>query len=182
MGLIGLGLLVLGVAAIVLLPKPGISSGAVRSFAAIPAEVSFPAPELELSDLQGNPVSLANLRGQVVLVNNWATWCPTCKEEMPVLEAYFKKHRDQNFTLIAIEAGEPAAEVADFVRRYQLTFQVWLDPGSAATTAFRNDALPSSYVIDPGGTVRLAWSGAIDQDSLEKYVTPVLEAALWTSK
>jgi peroxiredoxin len=182
MGLIGLGLLILGVAAFVVLPKPGLSDEAARLAAAIPAEVSFPAPELELKDLQGNPVSLANTRGQVVLVNNWATWCPPCKDEMPALEAYYKKHRDQNFTLTAIEAGEPAAEVADFVRRYNLTFPVWLDPGSTATTAFRNDALPSSYVIDPAGTVRLAWSGAIDRENLEKYVTPMLEAALWTQK
>lgn len=182
MGLIGFGLLILGAAAFVLLPKPGLRDDTSRSFSAIPAKVSFPAPELALKDLQGNPVSLANTRGQVVLVNNWATWCPPCKDEMPTLEAYYKKHRDQNFNLIAIEAGELAAEVADFVRQYRLTFPVWLDPGSTATTAFRNDALPSSYVIDPQGTVRLAWSGAIDRENLENYVTPLLEATNWTQK
>jgi peroxiredoxin len=182
MGLIGLGLLILGVAAFVLLPKPGLSKDTASLASAIPAKVSFPAPELALTDLQGNPVSLANTRGQVVLVNNWATWCPPCKDEMPALEAYYKKHHDQNFNLIAIEAGEPAAEVASFVRQYKLTFPVWLDPGSKATTAFRNDALPSSYVIDPQGTVRLAWSGAIDRDNLETYVTPMLEATNWTQK
>jgi peroxiredoxin len=182
MGLIGLGLLILGVAAFVLLPKPGLPDDTPRSFAAIPAKVSFAAPELALKDLQGNPVSLAETRGQVVLVNNWATWCPPCKEEMPALEAYYKKHRDQNFNLIAIEAGEPAAEVADFVRQYRLTFPVWLDPGSTATTAFHNDALPSSYVIDTQGAVRLAWSGATDLKTLEMYVTPMLEAAFWMQK
>lgn len=174
LALIGAGLVILGVAAWVLLPGLGTAASQER-LSAIPAQVNYPAPELSLTDLEGKPVSLGDYRGQVVLVNNWATWCPPCKEEMPALQAYYEAHQEQNFTIIAIEAGQPVPEVADFVRRYGLTFPVWTDPTLKATVAFRNPGLPSSYVIDASGTVRLAWAGAIDLENLEEYVTPLLE-------
>jgi peroxiredoxin len=173
LALIGAGLLLLGVVALVALPS--LASGGDPNGQVEPAQVNYPAPELSLADLQGRPVSLAGLLGQVVLVNNWATWCPPCKAEMPALQAFFEEHRQQGFTVVAIEAGEPAGEVAEFVQAYGLTFPVWLDPEQKALAAFRNLALPSSYVIDRSGAVRLAWSGAVDQEILEKYVTPLLE-------
>jgi len=173
MGLVGVGLVVVGVAAWVLLPR--LITRGQASISAVPALVNYAAPELKLTDLQGNPVSLADYRGMVVLVNNWATWCPPCKEEMPTLQAYYEAHRGQNFTIIAIEAGEPANEVADFVQRYGLTFQIWTDPTLKATVAFRNPGLPSSYVIDTSGKVRLAWAGATSREALDQYVTPLLE-------
>jgi thiol-disulfide isomerase/thioredoxin len=109
------------------------------------------------------------------LVNNWATWCPPCKAEMPTLETYFKKHNDQGFTIVAIEAGSPPEDVSRFASDYGLTFPVWPDPDERAMDAFRTDTLPSSYVVDRSGTVRLAWMGAISDEMLEKYVTPLLE-------
>lgn len=173
MALIGAGLVVMGVAAWLLLP--GVIAGGQTGLNAIPVQVNYPAPELSLTDLQGNPVSLSDYRGQTVLVNNWATWCPPCKEEMPELQAYYEAHQGQGFTIIAIEAGQPVAEVAGFVQRYGLTFPVWTDPMLKATAAFRNPGLPSSYVIDSGGTVRLAWAGAVSRKTLEQHVTPLLE-------
>jgi peroxiredoxin len=176
LALIGAGLLVFGVIALVVLPKPAATTGNTPSLSsAIPARVDFAAPSLSLTDLQGQSVSLADYLGQVVLVNNWATWCPPCKQEMPTLKAYFEGHRRQKFTVLAIEAGEPASEVANFVRTYGLTFPVWPDPAQKAMDAFHNDALPSSYVIDRSGRVRLAWTGAISREVLEKYITPLLE-------
>jgi peroxiredoxin len=173
MALAGAGLVVIGVAAWLLLP--GLIAGEQTELTAIPAQVDYPAPDLILTDLQGNPVSLLDYRGQTILVNNWATWCPPCKKEMPALQAYYEAHQRSKFTIIAIEAGEPAAEVADFVQHYGLTFPVWIDPTLKATVAFRNPGLPSSYLIDAKGRIRLAWAGAISQKALEKYVTPLLE-------
>jgi len=173
MALIGAGLVAIGVAVWFLLP--GLIAGERSDLSVIPVRVNYPAPKLSLTDLKGTAVSLEGSRGQVVLVNNWATWCPPCKEEMPALQEFYEAHRGQNFTIIAIEAGEPVSEVADFVRRYGLTFPVWTDPTLLATAAFRNPGLPSSYVIDAGGNVRLAWAGAISLEKLEEYVTPLLK-------
>jgi peroxiredoxin len=174
--LAGVGLLLLSViSAIWLAGAPAQSALANQDIAVVPQVVEFPAPEINLTDLQGRAVSLVEYTGQVVLVNNWATWCPPCKAEMPTLQAYYNQYKDQDFVLIGIEAGEPAAQVSAFVEQYELTFPVWLDPDSQALRAFRNDALPSSYVIDAQGMVRLAWTGAISHEMLEKFVTPLLE-------
>jgi thiol-disulfide isomerase/thioredoxin len=140
-----------------------------------PAVLNQATPRLALSDLQGDPVSLETYRGKVVLINNWATWCPPCKEEMPELQAYYQAHIKQGFVIVAIESGEPAATVAGFVRQFGLTFPVWLDPDGRALDAFKNMDLPSSYVVDQQGTVRMNWTGQVNQATLEKYVTPLLE-------
>ena len=173
MFMVGAGLLILGVAAFFLLPKPDAVASDERS--ALPLPVEYPAPQLDLTDLQGNPVSLADYRGQVLLVNNWATWCPPCKAEMPTLQAYYDDYADMGFTIIAIDAGDSLSDVVEFVKEYGLTFPVWPDPAQKATVAFRNPGLPSSYVIDRQGVVRLAWTGAISRGMLDKFVTPLLE-------
>jgi len=171
--IIGLGLVLLGLAVWGFLPK-GAAPTADSSPSAIPVQVEFAAPALQLADLNGVSASLADWRGQVVLVNNWATWCPPCKAEMPTLEAYYQAHHDQGFIIIAIESGEPPHEVADFAAQYRLTFPVWVDEDARALEAFNNWDLPSSYVIDSSGIVRLAWVGPISREMLEKYVAPFL--------
>jgi len=174
--LIGIGLVALGIASFLLLPKPGQGSQASEEAVyAIPVVVDFPAPQIELRDLENQPVALSDYAGKVVLVNNWATWCPPCKAEMPTLEAYFNDYQAQDFVIVAIEAGEPAEEVATFAREYRLSFPVWPDPDFVSQTSFKNDALPSSYVIDRQGQVRLAWVGPINRELLEQYVTPLME-------
>jgi peroxiredoxin len=140
-----------------------------------PAVVSYTVPKISLTALDGTPVSLDTYRGKVVLVNNWATWCPPCQTEMPELQAYYENHVHQNFVVVAIESGEPASTVADFAQGYELSFPIWLDPHGAALEAFKNWDLPSSYVIDQTGMVRLNWTGPVNQMTLEKFVTPLLE-------
>jgi peroxiredoxin len=137
-------------------------------------EVNFTAPVLSLQNINGQTESLADYRGSVVLVNNWATWCPPCKAEMPTLAAYHDDHAADGFTIIAIEAGDPAESVSQFANEYDLHFPVWLDPDGASLDAFGNGSLPNSYVIDRSGTVRYAWTGEISREMLEKFVTPLL--------
>lgn len=169
--IIGIGLIIIGLAAIQL-----ISHGRKTSdYSVTPARVNFPAPELSLSDLKGEKISVADYRQNILLVNIWAIWCPPCKIEMPILEKYFEEHSDQGFTLLGIEAGDPQEQVKSFVSEYALSFPILLDPNKQAMIAFSNDNLPSSYVIDRNGTVVLAWTGPISHAMLEKYVTPLLE-------
>jgi cytochrome c biogenesis protein CcmG, thiol:disulfide interchange protein DsbE len=148
---------------------------AQSDLSAVPAEVNYPSPELTLTDIEGISRSLVDYRGQVVLVNLWATWCPPCKEEMPALQAYHNKYYDEGFTIIAINDGDPTPDVIQFVKDYRLTFPVWLDPTYIATElAFKTLNLPSSFVIDREGTVRLNWVGGVNSRTLEKYVTPII--------
>jgi thiol-disulfide isomerase/thioredoxin len=169
---IGFGFLALGVAFML---KPGdLSPASTQDFSTIPVEVNLPAPELSLTSLDGLPVSLSDYSGSVILVNLWATWCPPCREEMPALQAFYEKYRSSGFMLIAIDQGETSEEVVPFSVEFGLSFPVWLDPASEAGRAFNTMNLPSSYVIDRSGRIRLMWIGGISGKNLEKYVPDVI--------
>lgn len=94
---------------------------------------------------------------------------------MPTLQAYYEAHQDKAFQVIAIDEGETVGTVAKFVGDYGLTFPVWIDPEQISLDAFGYDGLPSSYVVDREGTVRLVWIGGISREMLEKHVTPLLQ-------
>jgi peroxiredoxin len=173
--LVGAGVFLIGAAVFAWKYRGKESAITTGGMVSPPVVMNQAAPRLELTDLQGDPVSLETYRGKVVLVNNWATWCPPCREEMPELQAYYLAHIKQGFVIIAIESGEPAASVADFVRQFGLTFPVWLDPGGSALDAFENMDLPSSYLVDQDGTIRMRWTGPVNRGTLEKYVTTLLE-------
>ena len=175
--ILGAGLILVGLAAFIALPKADASANSPASGASltVPVEVDYAAPKLTLFDLEGVEHSLTDYHGQVVLVNLWATWCPPCKAEMPTLKAYNEEHASDGFVTIAINDGDPSDAVATFVQEYDLTFPVWLDPTYEATErAFKTRNLPSSFVIDRDGTIRLRWVGEIDRATLEKYVTPLI--------
>jgi thiol-disulfide isomerase/thioredoxin len=142
----------------------------------VPVRVDYSIPELTLTDLHGATRSLADYQGQVVLVNLWATWCPPCKKEMPTLQAFHNKYYDDGFAVIAINDGDPTPDVIQFVDDYKLSFPVWLDPTYIATEqAFKTLNLPSSFVIDRNGIVRLQWVGEINRKMLEQFVTPIIK-------
>ena len=143
---------------------------------AVPVKVNYSAPALTLSTMQGKSVSLTDFRGQVILVNLWATCCPPCKEEMPALETFYRKHKNDGFTIVAVNDGDPTPEVIQFTKDYGLTFPVWLDPTYIATEqAFKTMNLPSSFVINRQGTIVLSWVGGINRKTLEKYVAPIID-------
>ena len=169
--LIGAGLIIIGLVSAKIITADGFST----DYSVTPSKVNFPAPEIVLNSLQGEKVAIADYNPQIVMINNWATWCPPCKAEMPTLLKYYKEHNEQGFVLVGINAGDPKGDVAKFVDDYNLTFPILLDPNNKSLIAFHNDSLPSSYVIDRNGNVVLAWTGPISKSMLEKYVTPLLE-------
>lgn len=169
--MIGTGLVSMGIMAYMLLNSP---SDTTQDFSAVPAQVNYPAPELTLIDLAGNSVSLSDHLGSVVLVNLWATWCPPCKEEMPTLQTFYEKYKADGFVLLAIDQEETLEVVEPFVKEFGLTFPVWLDEDYQAQRVFNTMNLPSSYVIDRNGIVRLMWIGGISKKNLEKYVPNII--------
>ena len=175
---IAIGFFFIGLAIVMLAStkdKSSAGSGAPPGqFSRAPLAVNFPAPDLALENLDGKTESLADYETNVVLVNNWATWCPPCKAEMPVLEAYYEDHASKGFMIIAVEAGDSRDTVSEFAQNYGLQFRIWLDPNGASLKAFGNGNLPNSYISDRGGTVRYAWTGELDRATLDKYVTPLI--------
>ena len=122
---------------------------------AVPAQVNFPAPELTLTDIQGVARSLADYRGQVVLVNLWATWCPPCREEMPAIEKMYTEYKDEGFVVLAIDMTyqDDVTAVQPFVEKYGLSFPVLLDETGTVGKAYQLKSLPSSYFINRDGII-----------------------------
>ncbi|HET9907654.1 MAG TPA: redoxin domain-containing protein [Anaerolineales bacterium] len=146
------------------------------SFRTVPVKVNYPSPDLTLKDIQGISHTLADYRGQIVLINLWATWCIPCREEMPALQSFYNKYKDSGFVVIAINDGDAEQEVLEFAQEYDLSFPIWLDPTYLATEqAFKTMNLPSSFVIDREGTVQLRWVGGISRQMLETHVTPLIQ-------
>ena len=104
---VGVGVVLIGVAALFVLPKSESAQGAApEEYSSIPMSVEYDAPELELTNLAGEKVSLSDYEGQkIILVNLWATWCPPCKEELPVLQQYYEDHADEGFVIVGIDYG-----------------------------------------------------------------------------
>jgi cytochrome c biogenesis protein CcmG, thiol:disulfide interchange protein DsbE len=169
--MMGIALMAMGLMFLIFLNK---NKPATAEFAAVPARVDFSAPELELRTLEGDPVSLIDHRGNVVLVNLWATWCPPCRREMPTLQAFYEEYKSRGFVLIAINQEESRDIVEEFVDEFGLTFPVWLDEDYLAQRKFGTASLPSSYVIDRNGRVRLLWIGGISKTNLEQHVPPLI--------
>lgn len=169
--LIGSGLIALGIMAFIYL---GDKSTSQIDLSAVPVEVNYAAPQMELKDINGNSASLAAYRGQVVLVNLWATWCPPCKAEMPTLQSFYEKYKEDGFVILGIDDGETLEQVRPFVDEYGLTFPVLLDEGYTSERNFGTINLPSSWVVDRTGRIRLSWVGAISRKVLEKYVPPII--------
>lgn len=174
--LMGLGFISFGVVLGIFLRNNDLAATTptIEDFSAVPAKVDYAAPDLILEDLDGNTVSLKDYLGSVVLVNLWATWCPPCKEEMPTLQTFYDKYKEDGFVLIAIDQEETREVVEPFVTEFGMTFPVWLDIDWLAQRQFNTSNLPSSYVIDRDGRVRLMWIGGISKKNLEKYVPDII--------
>ena len=176
--LLAFGMIMLGIASLILIRQNQSESseqiveteiGCVQ-----PAPVDFPAPAISLLDLSMSEVHLDDYLGEIVLLNTWATWCPPCLAEMPDLLAYYEKYQDEGFSLIGVNIGETRDQVLEFGLENQLTFPLWLDPNEISLRALNTMSLPYSVVVDRGGTVKYAWSGATCLSALEAVVTPLL--------
>jgi cytochrome c-type biogenesis protein len=114
-----------------------------------------PAPDLTLVSLQGDTVSLAAERGNVVLLNIWATWCAPCREEMPLLQKLHARHRDAGLRVVgvSIDARGEDERIQRFLRDFSVSFPVWLDPDERASFLFRAIGVPATYLIDRKGEI-----------------------------
>jgi thiol-disulfide isomerase/thioredoxin len=141
----------------------------------LPIEVGSRAPEFVATDLEGRDVSLADLRGSVVLLNVWATWCPPCRAEMPSMQRLQDHFRDEDFRVVAVSidaqrgrqdrGGRPGGDVRAFTDSLRLDFDVWLDPAGSIERVYRTTGVPESFLIDRDGRIVKKVIGATEWDS-----------------
>jgi peroxiredoxin len=126
------------------------------------------APDFALQGLDGETVSLASLRGKVVLLNFWATWCPPCKAEMPDLDALHREYgAAHDFVVVGVNVEEKPETVKPFVEKNGLSFPIVLDRDSRVTTQlFGVRPLPTTLIIDREGYIRDAWNGQIASEAV----------------
>jgi peroxiredoxin len=131
-------------------------------------------PDFTLNDLSGVPLHMADLRGKVVLLNFWATWCPPCRKELPSLEALSARFGSQGLVVIGI-SDEDAAKVEPFVRKLAISYPILLDPGRAVHRAFAIQGIPKSFVYDRSGKLVAT---AIDMRSERQFLAMLEQAGL----
>ncbi|MCB1722152.1 MAG: TlpA family protein disulfide reductase [Gammaproteobacteria bacterium] len=129
------------------------------------------APELRLSTLRGSDVDLAALRGRVVLVNFWATWCPPCVKEIPSLQALYGRLHEQGLAILAVDVGEIPATLEAFLKDKPVEFPVLLDQDGQALRRWGVYAFPTTLVVDRDQRIRYAVFGAFDWSSDEVVET-----------
>ncbi len=115
----------------------------------------FLAPDFELPTTDGETIRLSDLRGQAVLVNLWATWCPPCRAEMPAIETVYNEYNDEGFIVLAIDMTyqDEFSAVPSFVNEHGLTFPILLDETGAVAQAYQLRSLPSSFFINREGII-----------------------------
>ena len=132
-------------------PTQGVAGGATSA----PRE-GFLAPDFRLTLLGGGEVALSELRGQVVIVNLWASWCPPCRAEMPALQEAYEAYHDRGLEILAVNTTyqDSQAAAAGFVQEYGLTFPVPLDQTGEVSRSYLLRALPTSFFIDRDGVIQ----------------------------
>ncbi len=123
------------------------------------ADAGGPAPAFTLAALTGQTAALSQYKGQVVMVNFWATWCGPCQQEMPLLDQMYKKYKMAGFTLIGVSVDKDPAPVKDLMARKPVSFPVLLDPANQVSKAYHVDEMPSSVIIDRKGEIRYIHRG-----------------------
>jgi peroxiredoxin len=123
------------------------------------------AIDFALKDLNGNPVRISDFRGNIVLLNFWATWCPECRIEMPSMQKLHSRFKDNNFVLVSINIKETAAEVKNFFKKYKLTFIGLLDSDGKAGSQMAIRAIPTTFILNRNGKIAGTIMGAREWDS-----------------
>ncbi len=138
--------------------------------------VDFTAP-----DINGNNITLSSLKGKLVLLNLWATWCPPCQKEMPSIQRLSKKMKGKNFEILAVGTPTPPRETKEkiiaFIKRNKYTFPVLVDESQKVSGIYGSGSIPTTWLIAPDGTILGRFVGAIewDKDELVDIFNSIIE-------
>ncbi len=156
-------------------PAAATSGGLIPS----PRE-GFAAPDFTLELLDGGTVTLSELRGKVVLINLWASWCPPCRAEMPAIEAVYQANKDQGLEVLAVNTTyqDSLPDAVAFIQQYGLTFPVPLDRTGEVARQYQLRALPSTFFVDRKGVIRkVIVGGPMSEATIESTVQGLLQEA-----
>jgi cytochrome c biogenesis protein CcmG/thiol:disulfide interchange protein DsbE len=141
-------------------------------------EVGASVPAYRAIDLERDSVSLAALRGRVVLLNVWATWCHPCRDEIPELREVHATYRDRGLELVGVSVDVDGAEdhIREFMKEFDMTYPIWLDPEERVSTQFLIVGVPATFLIDREGVLRWRKTGPVMRG--DTSLTNAIERAL----
>lgn len=137
-------------------------------------QVDHPAPDFALRRPDGSEISLKSLRGKVVLLNFWATWCHPCQTEIPRLSAWYRQYHSHGLVILGVDKQEDAQHVRSYIRTHHVPYPVVIDPKGDVTSLYELAWIPDSVIIDPGGTIRAITTGMVDASYWRKHVGSLL--------
>jgi cytochrome c biogenesis protein CcmG, thiol:disulfide interchange protein DsbE len=133
------------------------------------------APDISLPPLEGGEErSLADFRGQVVVLNYWASWCEPCRDESPLLERWHQKISKRNAKVLGVDVLDVTSDAQDFIAQYGLTYPQLRDKDGSTQDDFGVVAYPETFVIDREGRIAATRRGPVDEEFLREHVTPLL--------
>jgi len=137
-------------------------------------EVGDEAPDAPV-DRIGEPgqASLADYRGQWVLLNFWASWCTPCREEAPAIERFARENRG-DVVVLGMDSRDLSTDAEDFAREYGLTYDLLHDGDGERMDAYNVEGLPESFLIDPDGRIAYAYRGPVDEEILDESFEPLI--------
>src|SRR5262245_1822456 len=153
-------------------PIPGLSVGNL----APEFEGDGPGGKVQLTDLDGKPIRLAELRGKAVWVNFWASWCPPCQFETPTVRAMDAKYRDRGLVIVAVQVQQTVDAGRDYAERYSLRYRIGADVTGAVFHAYHVFALPTQFFIDPDGVLRQIVNGPLSEARASQLIESILPA------
>lgn len=156
-------------AAIVLVPALGVATAAGLDRGAR-------APEIGLNDLNGRAVRMSSLRGNVVVIDFWASWCGPCRQEMPVLNGLYRRYRSQGLRVVGVSVDRNVGNARQFLRRTPVSFPIVVDTGHQVANRYAPPRMPSSYIVDRHGVVRYVHEGFRSGDAgvIERQIQALL--------
>lgn len=135
---------------------------------------SGPAPDFTLTGFNGRQVTLSELRGQVVVVNFWASWCPPCREEAAYLEATWRDYQDRGVVFIGVDYVDTEAEALAYLEEFEITYFNGPDLGTRISQAYRIQGVPETFFIDRNGLLRGVKIGPLFPPELEDRIEALL--------
>lgn len=160
-------------------PTVGLAPGNVAPELAVKGPGGAPAP---LLDLSGKPVRLADLRGRLVLLNFWATWCPPCQSETPILRDLDAAYRSRGLSIVGVAVQETTpSDVAAYAAKYGLTYTIAFDAAADVFHAYRVFALPTQVLIGPDGRILKEINGPLSDADGKSLIDPLLPGAAGSS-
>jgi len=122
------------------------------------------APAFTLQSVDGRTVSLAQFKGDVVMINFWASWCGPCRQEMPLLDSIYKQYKDMGFVLLGVNVEPDAHSANAWLRKTPVSYPILYDPKSQVSQLYQVQAMPTTVIVDRQGVVRFVHNGYVPGD------------------